>query len=152
MIRYRKIINLTGRYKFVREACEDIYDHALNLPSLEGRIQVLHSNPTNHRLSLDPYVNFYKTSMTAQPRLIIHCYPYTTYKNLQDLNNYVNKESLNVFTNINLFVHEPYIIDEFKQEILGRRTVYNDLYCISEPYETKQKRIQKYLDMNHEIV
>ena len=143
---YKKIINLSGRYKFVRDACEDIYDYALSLPSLEGKIQILHSNPRTVDVTLRPFVNFYKTSSTVEPNLIIHCFPYTTYKNLQDLNNYVDKESLNMFTKINLFVHEPCIIDSFKQDILGRRSIYNDLYCTSDSYENKNKQIQKYLN------
>jgi len=142
---YRKIINLSGRYKFVRDACEDIYDYALSIASLEGRIQVLHSNPRTVDITLSPFVNFYKTSSTVQPKLIIHCFPYTTYKNLQELNNYVDKESINMFTNVNLFVHEPRIIESFKNDILGRRSIYTDLYCTSDTYENKNKKIQKYL-------
>ena len=48
---YRKIINLSGRYKFVRDACEDIYDYALSIPNLEGK---------------------YKYCIVIQERLILH--------------------------------------------------------------------------------
>lgn len=140
-----KIINLVGRYKFVREACEDIYDCALSMPAIRGNIQILHSNPKTQELTLRPFVDFYRFKGNETPKLIIHCFPCTSYKNLEDLNKYIDTKSIHIFEKMNLFVHQPPIEPDYREDILSRRTLYNDLYCTNDPYEHKQMKIMKYI-------
>ena len=143
-----KIINLVGRHKHVREACGEIFDIAVKHNFLERRLCLLNTTPKNYEYVFHDYINVYNFNKNENKRLIINCYPTTSLYALVELNEHICKKSDNVYRSINLFANMHQINEQYKQEVLGRYSIYHDFYTLSDSYDQKVDKLAKYIGPN----
>jgi hypothetical protein len=140
-----KIINLVGRHKHVREACGEIFDMAVRHNFLERRVCLLSTTPKTFEMALDSFINVYSFDKNENKRLIINCYPSASLYSVIELNEHISKRSDNVYKSINLYANYHQINDQYKHELLGKYSIYNDFYTLTDSYDKRLEKIAKYI-------
>ena len=148
MLSRYKIINLVGRHKHVREASHEIYNYVSGYSEFRNHTMMFLTNPTIIKLSFKNIINIKYFNNNTSPKIIINCYPATSYKNLLYLNNYINEKSRYLYENINISVHKFAIDDKYKQELLQTYYLYNDIYSLTDSEYTKINNIKSYIKNN----
>ena len=143
-----KLINLVGRHKHVRDAATEIYNYASGYPVFRDHTMIFHTNPTTIKLSLENVVNIKNFNQNTSPKIIINCFPATSYENLLSLNIYVSYQSRYLYENINLSVQGFAITDDYKQQLLEKYYLYNDIYSLTDSESVKMSRIKSYIENN----
>lgn len=143
-----KLINLVGRYKYVREASHEIYNYISGYPEFRDHTMIFNTNPTTIKLSLENIVNIKNFNNNTSPKIIINCFPATSYENLLSLNIYVSYKSRYLYENINLSVHRFALDEEYKHSLLQKYYLYNDIYSLTDSENTKIGKIKSYIENN----
>lgn len=142
----KRIINLLGRYKHVRDASVDIYDFYNNNNGIfKNRVINMHSQPHTVNYQLKNIFEWHKNPTINNPILIINRFPATSYSQLIDLNINIMKQSNYTFDILNLIVHNQKINDEFYKELLDKKVYYHDIFTLCENEYEKFEKINKYL-------
>jgi hypothetical protein len=151
MSRY-KIINILGRYKHVYEACHDINNYALGIPLIRNNVHIFQSSPMTTRLQLDKFIDFTQSKYMNKTLLLIHCFPNTNYAQLKKLNQYIDSITLHAFQKVNLYAHGKHFSYDIREQIMKKHELYNDLYCTSDFYDIKYKKITNYIFKKDSVV
>lgn len=140
-----RIINLVGRYKYLKYASEDFYNFAkYDLKFNDNDINLI-STDLN---SLDFTFKTFILHNPKNPNLIINSFYTPNKEKLKIVNDITNLYSNYSYENINLEVCLlPY--NKNKQyDYLSKHTLFNDIYYIYDTDEIKYKKMKNIFKLN----
>ena len=140
-----RMINLVGRYKYLKYASEDFYNYAkYNLKINDKDINLI-STDLN---SLDFTLKTFILQNPKNPNLIINSFYTPNKEKLKIVNDVTNTYSNYSYENINLDVSLLPHNENIKHDFLSKHTMFNDIYYIYDTDESKEEKLKNIFKVN----